>query len=71
MHLFTATGFAGEMKEREEGDLVWVPKKDIETLELWEGDKVFFRLLDEESGFFSLKLVYENDELIETEVYRY
>ena len=71
MHLFTATGFSGEIKECEEGDLVWVPKKEIETLELWEGDKVFFRLLEENGGFFSLKLVYENDELIETEVFRY
>ena len=71
MHLFTATGFSGEIKECEEGDLVWVPKKEIETLELWEGDKVFFRLLEENGGFFSLKLLYENDELIETEVFRY
>ena len=71
MHLFTATGFSGEIKECEEGDLVWVPKKEIETLELWEGDKVFFRLLEENGGFFSLKLVYENDELIETEIFRY
>ena len=71
MHLFTATGFEGEMKVCEEGDLVWVPKDEIENLEIWEGDKVFFRLLAEESGFFSLKLVYEEDQLVETEVYKY
>ena len=71
MHLFTATGFEGEMKTCDEGDLVWVPKSEIENIEIWEGDKVFFRLLAEESGFFSLKLVYEDDMLIETEVYRY
>lgn len=71
MHLFTATGYTGEMKACDEGDLVWVPKSEIENLEIWEGDKVFFRLLSEYSGFFSLKLVYENDKLIETEVYKY
>ena len=59
------------MKACDEGDLVWVPKSEIENLEIWEGDKVFFRLLSEYSGFFSLKLVYENDKLIETEVYKY
>jgi 8-oxo-dGTP diphosphatase len=71
MHLFTATGFTGEMKACDEGDLVWVAKTDIDNLDIWEGDKVFFRLLEEDIGFFSLKLVYENDTLIETKVYEY
>ncbi|NSK20919.1 NUDIX hydrolase [Dorea formicigenerans] len=68
MHLFTATEYEGEMNECEEGELVWVPKKEIENLNLWEGDKVFFRLLDETREFFSLKLRYEGEELVETEV---
>lgn len=71
MHLFTATEYEGEMKECEEGELVWIPKKEIENLNLWEGDKVFFRLLDEEREFFSLKLRYEGEELVETEVKLY
>lgn len=71
MHLFTATGFMGEIKPCEEGDLEWVPKSEIENLNIWEGDKEFFRLLAEDVGFFSLKLVYENDKLIETDVYKY
>ena len=29
----------------------------------WEGDKIFFRLLNEERPYFSLKLVYEGDTL--------
>ena len=34
--------------------------------ELWEGDKIFLRLLSERDDFFSLKLVYnDKDELIE------
>ena len=68
MHLFTATEYEGEMNECEEGELVWVTKKEIENLNLWEGDKVFFRLLDETREFFSLKLRYEGEELVETEV---
>lgn len=71
MHLFTATGFTGEMNPCEEGDLVWIPKSEVENLDIWEGDKEFFRLLAEDVGFFSLKLVYENDKLIETDVYKY
>lgn len=71
MHLYTATEFHGEMKECEEGELVWVPKKDIENLHLWEGDKVFFRLLDETKNFFSLKLRYEGEELKETIIKKY
>lgn len=71
MHLFTATEFEGELKTCDEGDLVWIPKSEIKTLDIWEGDKVFFRLLAEEGGFFSLKLMYEGDNLVGTEVFRY
>ena len=71
MHLFTATGYEGEMKNCDEGELVWVPKKDIEKLNLWEGDKVFFKLLEECKSFFSLKLRYAGDQLVDTKVYRY
>ena len=66
MHLFTATEYEGEMKECEEGELVWVPKKEIPNLNLWEGDNVFFRLLEETQAFFSLKLRYEGENLVET-----
>ncbi len=65
MCLYTADGFEGELKECEEGHLEWVPKKDLEQLELWEGDKIFFRLLAQEAPFFSLKLVYKKGALME------
>ena len=58
MSLFTADGFEGEQIECNEGILEWVPKSEIESLNIWEGDKIFFRLLAEEEPFFSLKLVY-------------
>ena len=58
MSLFTADGFEGEQIACNEGILEWVPKKDLFHLNLWEGDKIFLRLLDENEPFFSLKLVY-------------
>ena len=66
MFLYTATDFSGNMIECDEGELEWVDKKDIVSLPIWEGDKVFFRLLDERQSFFSLKLRYEEDRLVET-----
>lgn len=71
MHLFTASGFEGEMKICDEGELVWVPKSEIENLNIWEGDKIFFRLLDKCDKFFSLKLTYEGEKLIGVKVQEY
>lgn len=66
MSLFTADSFEGEPVECDEGELVWVDIDEIENLNIWEGDKIFFRLLAENRGFFSLKLVYDaEDRLIE------
>ncbi len=44
-----------------EGDLAWIDKKEITSLPIWEGDKIFLRLLAEEAPFFSLKLVYDQE----------
>ena len=65
MCLYTATGFSGEMISCDEGKLEWVPFEKIPELNLWEGDKIFFRLLQEKAPFFSLKLVYRKGALIE------
>ena len=71
MHLFTADKYEGDIKSCDEGELVWIKKTDIEKLNLWEGDKVFFRLLEESRNFFSLKLRYEGEKLVETVINRY
>ena len=66
MHLFTANEFEGEIKDDcDEGRLEWVNKEVVYNLPVWEGDKIFFRLLETEEKFFSLKLVYEGDTLVE------
>ena len=65
MHLFTCKDFSGILKKDcDEGAIEWVKKSEIEYLPIWEGDKIFFKLLDTEDRFFSLKLVYEGDKLI-------
>lgn len=65
MHLFTATAWTGEMiAECNEGDLEWVPKEKVYDLPIWEGDKIFFRLLEEERPFFSLKLSYDAKDVL-------
>lgn len=58
MHLFTADGFEGEPVVCDEGQLEWVDIEKVWGLNIWEGDKIFFRLIDEDAPFFSLKLVY-------------
>ncbi len=65
MHLYTADQFEGELIDCNEGTLEWVPKSEIYKLNLWEGDLIFHKLLDEEAPFFSLKLVYQGDRLVE------
>lgn len=66
MHLFTSCEFSGEVSyDCDEGDLCWVKKEDVPMLPIWEGDKIFLSLLDTESRFFSLKLVYQGDNLID------
>ena len=65
MCLYTADAFIGELTDCDEGDLEWVEKSRIGTLPLWEGDRIFFRLLEEEHPFFSLKLCYEEGRLCE------
>ncbi|MCR4890726.1 MAG: 8-oxo-dGTP diphosphatase [Lachnospiraceae bacterium] len=59
MSLFTSDDFTGEEIPCDEGVLEWVSKKDVDGLNLWPGDRIFFRLLAEERPFFSLKLVYD------------
>lgn len=63
MHLFTATRADGELIPCDEGELCWVKTQELTRLPIWEGDKVFLRLLRERESFFSLKLVYEGERL--------
>ena len=68
MSLFTADGFEGTPIDCNEGVLEWVEKDRIPELNLWEGDRIFFRLLEEQKEFFSLKLVYNKQDILEQAV---
>ena len=66
MFLYTADDFTGELGDAcDEGTLEWVPKDEVTALPIWEGDKIFLRLLADDAPFFSLKLVYAGDTLTE------
>lgn len=65
MFLYTADGFTGQPVPCDEGTLEWVPKEEIDRLNLWEGDRIFFWLMDEGEPFFSLKLHYYGNRLSE------
>jgi 8-oxo-dGTP diphosphatase len=64
MHLFTANGFSGAIRDCDEGELEWIAKERLLSLPIWEGDKIFLRLLDSDEPFFSLKLCYRGDVLV-------
>ena len=59
MSLFTADAFEGDPIPCDEGELEWVDIDQVWNLNIWEGDKIFFRLLAKDEPFFSLKLVYD------------
>lgn len=72
MCVFTADAFDGELIECDEGELAWVEKSDVLGLPTWEGDRVFLeRLLSGDERFFSIKLRYEGDRLVEKKVTDY
>ena len=67
MHLYTADKFAGEMIECDEGELSWIPKNKILSLNIWEGDRVFLEKLSKNEPYFEIRLIYNNDKFIRSE----
>ena len=71
MCLYTADRYTGDIGNCDEGELVWVEKEKIMDLNIWEGDKIFLKLLMENQPFFSLKLEYKGDKLVNTVLKKY
>ena len=65
MHLFHSADFEGTVRDCDEGVLEWVDKHALLRLPIWEGDKIFLRLLDSDRPFFSLKLRYLGEKLVD------
>lgn len=76
MFLYTASEYEGELKaagadtfECSEGTLKWIDKTAVTDLNLWEGDRLFLKLLMEDCNKpFFMKLCYKGDELIDCKV---
>ncbi|MGM9661561.1 MAG: NUDIX hydrolase [Oscillospiraceae bacterium] len=68
MHLFTATAYTGTIRECDEGELCWLPKRELRKKKLWEGDKLFLSLLEAGADFFHLRLRYRGEALVQAEL---
>ncbi len=68
--VFVIDKFEGEMTVSNEGNLEWVNDSDLLNLNLWDGDKIFLKWL-EQDRFFSAKFTYENGILTSHSVYFY
>ena len=66
MCLFTADEFTGELNFSNEEALVWVDKTQVPELPTWSGDAIFLKqILSDDPRFFTLRLVYVGDTLVE------
>lgn len=68
--IFVATQYTGELINSNEGVLAWVDNDKLYELNLWPGDRIFMRWLDDRR-FFSAKFVYDAGELTKYEVLFY
>ena len=75
MYLYSADGFEGEDPAGEfgtvfdcnEGDLKWIPKEKVTSLNLWEGDRYFLEPLLKGQDRVEMTCVYEGDRLVSVE----
>lgn len=52
MCLYSTDKFTGKLRECDEGALKWVPKKDLQKLNLWTGDLIFPDPMQRDAPFF-------------------
>lgn len=64
MYVFTASEFEGKLKECNEGTLKWIDKDKILELPTWEGDRFFFEKMQKQEEFFTMKVEYKGDKLV-------
>ena len=65
MYVFTATEYEGELITCDEGDLEWIDRDALLALPMWEGDRIFLKLLRDGASGFDLSLRYAGERLIE------
>ena len=64
MYIYEITNFDGTIVDCNEGELRWIPIKDIYNYPMWEGDKAFLPLLINHEPYFKMVLTYSHDKLI-------
>lgn len=68
MYFYKVTGFSGEVKECDEGVLEWVRKEKMMSLPMWEGDRSFLPLLEEDlPGKIRMSVIYHHGEFVRAE----
>ncbi len=68
MYLFTSSSFTGTLKECDEGTLSFIDLDKFDSLDLWEGDRIFLPFVVKEEEFKKLTLTYDNGKLISSKL---
>ena len=56
--VYSSDNFEGELIDSDEGELKWINNDTLLDLNLWEGDKIFIKWLNQDK-FFSAKFIYK------------
>lgn len=67
MYLYLVDEVKGETTDCDEGELAWIKKEDLMSLNMWEGDYKFLPLLINTDEFIRLKLIYKDDQFVGVE----
>ena len=67
MYIYEVTDFSGAMIECNEGDLKWIPIKDLYNYPMWEGDKAFLPKLINHEPYFKMVVTYRHNVLVSVE----
>lgn len=67
MYLYTSNSFEGLISVCNEGELSWIDKDKILSLNLWDGDKIFLKKLFNNETNFYLRLYYENNNFVRSD----
>ena len=69
MYVYEITDFSGDLIECDEGELKWIPIKDMYDYPMWEGDKAFLPLLINHEPYFKMSVRYKDDLLVAVNKY--
>ena len=65
MYLYHVTAVSGEVKECDEGELRYIDIDKVYDLPMWDGDRLFLPLIEQDEGVFEMSIGYDGDELID------